>query len=144
MPKTSTTFPPGNGPGKGPAKGAGRGGAAQGIGAPERLYGPAKGEQPRGEKAEPFKAGQPPPSPNPNGSASERRAQRTAAIEDHLFHLALKAKDEKNQVAAGRALHAIINGAPVARNLNANVDDIAQLSDEAIRAELAGGGGEEG
>lgn len=67
----------------------------------------------------------------------EIREARVAALEDRLFHLALKAEREETQVSAAARLHAIYEGQPMARQLTLQVDDVSQLSDHEIRAELA-------
>jgi hypothetical protein len=69
--------------------------------------------------------------------AARIRAERTQQLEDHLFRLATSAEQEITQVQASRHLHAIYNGQPVARNVNLNVDDVSQLTDDELRAELA-------
>ncbi len=79
--------------------------------------------------------------PQPDWAAVRDRKARTELLEDKLFALALSASREPEQIAAAKALHAIYNGTPVARSVNFNADDISQLSDDAIRAELAGDGG---
>jgi hypothetical protein len=75
-------------------------------------------------------------------SRADIRRQRTEQLEDLLFSLATSAEREETQVSAATKLHAIYNGQPVARNLNVQADDISQLSDDELRAELARAGGE--
>src|SRR6476646_6856394 len=70
-------------------------------------------------------------------SKADNRRQRSEALENRLYELAFGAEREETQVAAAVKLHAIYNGSPVARNLNVQADDISQLSDDELRAELA-------
>lgn len=67
------------------------------------------------------------------------KEDRTLDLEDRLYDVAMgQAKDATAiTVLAGRALHAIWNGQPVATNLNVTKDDIANLTDDEIAAELA-------
>lgn len=74
-------------------------------------------------------------------SKADIRRQRTEQLEDLLFTLATSAEREETQVSAATKLHAIYNGQPVARNLNVQADDISQLTDDELRAELARAGG---
>lgn len=72
------------------------------------------------------------------------RRYRTEQLEQILFNIAETSDRDETKVSAAFRLHAIYNGQPVARNLNVNVDDIANLSDDELRAELAGSGGAQG
>jgi len=72
------------------------------------------------------------------------RRQRTEQLEEILHSIALKSDRDETRVSAAVRLHAIYNGQPVARNLNINVDDIANLSDDELRAELEGTSGAAG
>jgi hypothetical protein len=65
------------------------------------------------------------------------KERRVAALEDRLYHLALNAENEMVRINAAARLHAIYNGAPVARTITTIADDISEMSDDAIRAELA-------
>lgn len=128
MGRNSTSFPKGNGAGKGDGWG-----------------GPAAGEGSQETAAPPFEPGN---TANTGEEVTNKRlktlvsrAQRTAAIEERLFELAMTAEREETQVQAGTKLHAIYNGQPVARNVNTTVDDVSQLSDDAIRSELERAGG---
>ena len=64
-----------------------------------------------------------------------RDAARSEAAQDKLYELTMGAKREETQLSAAVALLNRIDGMPIARNLNANVDDLAALSDDALRAE---------
>jgi hypothetical protein len=75
-------------------------------------------------------------------SKADIRRQRTEELENLLYDLAHNAEREETKVSAAVKLHAIYNGQPVARNLNMQADDISQLSDDELRAELARAGGE--
>src|SRR5690349_1991330 len=75
-------------------------------------------------------------------SKADIRRQRTEALENLLYELAHTAERQETQVSAAVKLHAIYNGQPVARNLNVQADDISQLSDDELRAELARAGRE--
>jgi hypothetical protein len=75
-------------------------------------------------------------------SKADIRRQRTEELETLLYKLAIGAEREETQVSAATKLHAIYNGQPVARNLNVQADDISQLSDDELRAELARASGE--
>ncbi len=71
---------------------------------------------------------------------AERKALREARaehMEDVLYRLATSAEREETQVSAASKLHAIYEGQPVARNLNASVDDVGSMNDRAILDELA-------
>lgn len=74
-------------------------------------------------------------------SKADVRRQRTEALEDLLYDKAFHAGDEGTQINAAVKLHAIYNGQPIARNVNVQADDISQLSDDELRAELARTGG---
>jgi hypothetical protein len=71
---------------------------------------------------------------------SVRRA-RTERLENILFDIAESAKSDETKVSAATKLHAIYNGQPVARNINLSIDDISELSDDDLRAELERTGG---
>lgn len=70
-------------------------------------------------------------------SKADLRRQRTEELETLLYELAMRAEREETQVSAATKLHAIYNGQPIARNVNVQADDISQLSDDELRAELA-------
>jgi hypothetical protein len=74
-------------------------------------------------------------------SKADIRRQRTEELEAILYRLAVGAEREETQISAAVKLHAIYNGQPVARNLNVQVDDVSQLTDDELRAELARTGG---
>jgi hypothetical protein len=120
-----------NGPGAGdgwggPARGAGRGN-------PPRNFNSDTAKTAREKQASDRKAGV--------MSKADLRRQRTEQLEDLLFDLATSAEREETKVSAATKLHAIYNGQPVARNLNVQADDISQLTDDELRAELARAGG---
>jgi hypothetical protein len=121
--------------------GAGHGGPAKGAGQGDGWGGPAKGVKvPRGTSPKTPGFGDFEPGNtlqmNRTGKA-EMRAARTEMLEEKLFNLAMDAEREETQMNAAARLHAIYNGQPVAKTVTANADDIADLSDDAIRAELA-------
>jgi len=74
-------------------------------------------------------------------SKADIRRQRTEELEGLLYDLAFHAEREETKVSAATKLYAIYNGQPVARNINVQADDISQLSDDELRAELARTGG---
>ncbi len=120
----STTRPKGNGVGCGFSGGDGWGGPARGGG---------------NRPALPFGAG--------NGAAravrpdrrerAERRRQSTKGMEELLYHLALHAEREETQLAATVRLLDIYEGAPVARAVTVQADDLTTLSDDELRQMLA-------
>jgi hypothetical protein len=123
--------------GNGPGKGDGWGGPAKGGGTGTRKPFTADSET---RVTHIITDGKPPP-------LSDRKAlrrQRTEALEDILFDIAGASERDETRVSAAVRLHAIYNGQPVARNINVNTDDIANLTDDELRAELAGAGGETG
>lgn len=71
------------------------------------------------------------------------KEERTLDLEDRLYDVAMgQAPDATaNAVLAARSLHAIWNGQPVATNLNLTSDDIPNLTDDEIAAEIARLGG---
>lgn len=118
-----------------------------GVGKGEGWGGPAKGGGDR--PAKPFTAASEtrvthPLPPAPLSDRKALRRQRTEELEDILQSIARNSDRDETRVSAAVRLHAIYNGQPVARNLNINVDDIANLSDDELRAELAGTGGAAG
>lgn len=125
MPRTSGTRPKGKGPGlHGPAKGAGYGGAETGSDG--------------GRSKQPYEVGNTAAKRRPD--QAERRAIREArvsALEDELFRIATQGEAEANRISASAKLHAIYEGQPVAKVIQATVDDVGSLSREEIHAELA-------
>lgn len=116
-----------NGPGQGdgwggPPRGAGQGGA-------RRIFKSENARAAREKQISDREAG--------IVSKADIRRQRTEELENLLYDLALRAEREETQIAAATKLHAIYNGQPVARNLNVQADDVSQLSDDELRAELA-------
>ena len=123
-----------------------RGGPANGPGVGDGWGGPPRGPG-NGRERENFKFGN---SLYAKRDADRRagivskadiRRQRTEELEGLLYDLAFHAEREETQVSAATKLHAIYNGQPVARNINVQADDISQLSDDELRAELARTGG---
>lgn len=121
--RRSTTRPKGSGPGCGSSSGTGWGGPARGGD-----YRPAR----------PFGLGNAAGlAVHPDRQArAARRRQHAVELEDTLYHLAFHAGSQDVQVAAAARLHAIYEGRPVARNINATVDDLAVLSDDDLCALL--------
>jgi hypothetical protein len=66
------------------------------------------------------------------------KEERTLDLEDRLYDVAMGAAPDATgvMVLAGRSLHAIWNGQPVATNVNLTADDIGNLSDAELDAEL--------
>lgn len=128
MPATSGTRH-GNGFGwGGPAKGAGKGGAAKPftIDTPTRVFKTvieARAERPSGAVS----------GYELRKLINEERAQE---LKDHLYSIATTARHEITQVRAAEAWLNRHEGMPVARNLNINVDDVANLSDTDLDAEI--------
>jgi len=125
----------GNGAGwGGPKKGAGKGGEAKAFTAESlapHLRTPALGAENRFSSL--------PRDERGHVVLSDKRAQaeaRAEQLKDKLYDLALNAQREADQKAAAEAWLNRHEGMPVARNINANVDDISKMSDEALRATL--------
>ena len=119
--RTKSTRPKGNGPGQG----AGWGGPARG----------ASDKVVRGPDA--LTAG--PPTDPERATAQDRRKlkeERVAVLEDTLFELATTG-EAMTRINAATRLHAIYEGQPVARQITHTVDEVAKLSDDDIRSELA-------
>jgi hypothetical protein len=118
--------------------GTGHGGPAKGVGKGDGWGGPPSGRPGKALIIE----GRPSFEPGNlhgmtrNGKA-ERRAERSEQMETVLYNLALGAEREETQMNAAVRLHAIYNGQPVAKVVSTSVDDVSDLSDDAIRAELA-------
>lgn len=74
---------------------------------------------------------------------AERRAQKeideeTAQdLRDHLRDMALRADTHANQIAASREWLNRHEGLPIARNINVSVDELSQLTDAELDAEIA-------
>jgi hypothetical protein len=111
----------GNGPGKGPGKGDGWGGPAKGAGKPYFAKGETQEGQGRGHTA-PY---------------VEKREDRLAMLRDHIWNLAMTAQREETQLAAANAYLDREEGKPIARTVTATVDDVSQLSDLELAAEIA-------
>jgi hypothetical protein len=114
--------------------------------------GPAKGASKRGKDAPPAPPFDPETSAQANAkrwrdkeagitSRAEIRAHRTVELEDMLYDIASTSERDETRVTAATKLHAIYNGTPIARSINLNTDDVSNLSDDEIRAELARTGG---
>lgn len=67
------------------------------------------------------------------------REERTLDLEDRLYEVAMGLVPTATamEVQAGRVLHSMWNGLPVATNVNLTADDVANLSDDDLRSELA-------
>lgn len=121
-----------------------------GVGKGDGWGGPAKGGG--GNPLKPFTADSPTRVthiitdgiPAPLSDRKAIRRQRTEQLEQILYDIAGQSDRDETRVSAAVRLHAIYNGQPVARNLNINVDDISNLSDAELRAELEGAGGAPG
>ena len=86
--------------------GAGWGGPAKGAGAgPEALI-----------------PGQPPEKRLITAENVRAKAERLAHLEDRLFDLSMVDERDMVSVAAAKALHAILDGQPIARQLNATAE----------------------
>jgi hypothetical protein len=115
-------------------KGTRRGnGAGHGAGKGEGWGGPAKGAGTR------FVAGEVQPLQGKGGTAPvvEKREDRLALLRDHIWNLALTAQREETQLAAATAYLDREEGKPIARTVTATVDDVSQLSDLELAAEIA-------
>jgi hypothetical protein len=110
----------GNGPGKGPGKGDGWGGPAKGAGT-RFVKGQVQDGQGQGRTA-PY---------------VEKREDRLAMLRDHIWNLAMTAQREETQLAAANAYLDREEGKPIARTVTATVDDVSQLSDLELAAEIA-------
>ena len=117
----------------GPPKGAGRGGEA-------RNSRPEKNRPDVAPKVPSFadapKAG--PGRGHVSVSGEDRRArdaERSEIAQEKLFSLVTTANRQETQLSAAVALLNRIDGMPIARNLNANVDDLSRLSDVELQAE---------
>lgn len=123
-------------PSAGPGKGEGWGGPAKGARQPAPAFTRDSATRATipGGRGDPAKMAA-------RRNRREIAEERSRKLEDHLYRLALKAKHEETQVTAATKLHAIYQGQPVARNMNLNVDDVSQLSDDELRAEMARAGG---
>lgn len=107
---------------------------------PAGWAGPAKGAG-KGGPAVPFTGDSPTrvTHPGPAWPRSQRRemiAQRSVELENMLYGLAMESEDEKIRVMAATRLYEIYNGAPVARNINVNTDDVSALTDDELRSQL--------
>lgn len=129
----------GNGVGKGPAGGDGWGGPPKGAGSKKKLADVKPGFTP--ETAVIARTSQMIGEDRVGKSHAEVKRDRSIALEDMLYGLASAAEREETRVSAATKLHAIYNGTPIARNININSDDISNLSDDELRAELERTGG---
>ena len=136
MPSGEKSAPGGNAGWGGPPKGAGRGGPAR---HPTKEF--KKSGEPNVGAAlvRDFDGAQPGPGRGHVSSAGEDRRARDAArsevAQETLFSLVIGADRQETQLAAAVALLNRIDGMPIARNLNANVDDLSRLSDAELQAE---------
>ena len=118
MARSSGTRPKGSGI---PAKGKGWGGPAKGASASRIKPGDPDGIAAMGN--------------DPDMRA--RNAERNARLKDHLFNLAISAENEHAQIAAAQAWLDRDEGKPISRSVTATVDDVSQLSDLELAAEIA-------
>lgn len=118
----------GNGPGwGGPAKGAGWGGPASG----------SRGDKPAKAWTSEYRPASNAPK-NPGGpSRAQLKEERSKALEDLLYDLAMTNDNPHLRVSAATKLHSIYNGQPVARQVSTTVDDVSKMSDEELRTELS-------
>ena len=118
MARSSGTRPKGSGI---PAKGKGWGGPAKGASASRIKPGDPDGIQAMANDAD-IKA---------------RNAERNERLKDHLYTLATTAQNEHAQIAAAQAWLDRDEGKPISRSVTATVDDVSQLSDLELAAEIA-------
>lgn len=119
MARTATTKPKRPSSSKGAAKGSG--GAGWG--------GPAKGAGSKRAKAPAIRT----PKNNRGKKYDLTASEKAAQVKEMLFSLATNKRQEgMTRIRAGEAWLNRHEGMPVARNVNINVDDISQLSDEAL------------
>lgn len=74
---------------------------------------------------------------NANAGTGLTRQQRAEKLHDHLYDLALTAESQIVQANASIALLNRIEGMPVSRTINANVNADSCKTDAELRAELA-------
>ena len=121
--------------------GAGQGGPAVGLG----WGGPANGAGSTKPKAAKFEAGNRVSLGHRDSNAG--RLANLARAEEMLDVLYERATDPDEhgmvRMNAARAFRAEVIGQPIARNVNVMVDDIAQLSDADLHAEIERMGGAE-
>lgn len=114
--------------------GAGRGGPAKGAGGGDPWGGPA-----RGASASRILPGDPDGiqrmSKDPDIKA--RNEARNVELKEHLYHLAKNAEREETQLSAAVAWLDRDEGKPIARSVTTTVDDVSQLSDLELTAEIA-------
>ena len=72
-------------------------------------------------------------TPEEKRKLKEYRAKR---LEDILMNVAETSTFEHSKIMAASKLHAIYEGMPIARNLNANVTDFSRMTDDELREEL--------
>jgi len=103
--------------GNGVGKGDGWGGPAKGAGSTEPLDGVRHLSKDEDLKAD--------------------KKARAEALKDHLFKLATTAERQETQVSAATAWLDREEGKPIARTVTTTVDDVGQLSDLELAAEIA-------
>ena len=138
MPSGEKSTPGGNAGWGGPPKGAGRGGPAR---HPKKEF-KKSGEPNVGVALVPdFDGTQPGPGRGHFSVAGEERAERQRRHDEEMseiqYDLAHNAPRPETRLAAAVGYQNRLVGTPVARNLNTNVDDIAELSDEQLAERLA-------
>ena len=121
QPKSTAKQVVGTRRGNGAGKGDGWGGPARGASASRILPGDPTGVQ----------------ALSRDPDIASKREDRLQLLRDHMFHLALNAAREETQLAAASAYLDREEGKPIARTVTAAVDDVSQLSDLELAAEIA-------
>ena len=136
MPSGEKSTPGGNAGWGGPPKGAGRGGPAR---HPKKEFKKSGVPNVGVALAPAFDGTMAGPGRGHVSPAGEDRRARDAArsevAQEKLFSLVTAADRQETQLAAAVALLNRIDGMPIARNLNANVDALSRLSDAELQAE---------
>lgn len=104
-----------------------------GAGKGEGWGGPARGAGHRFVKGEVLPA----QGKGTTAAYAEAREERNRLLKDHLFDLALRAERQETQVSAAIAWLDRDEGKPIARTVTATVDDVSQLTDLELAAEIA-------
>lgn len=100
--------------------------------------GPAKGSDPNRTPSKTLAEVHPVQSDTtPKSGMYANKKARAEKMEAVLETIALDEREGAMvRVQAASKLHAILEGAPVARNINTNVDDLSNLTDEELEREL--------
>ena len=110
----------------------GRGTGSKGEGKGTGWGGPAKGA---GRGPETLIPAQPPEKVAASEGRKAREAKLAEEMRDIVSTLARTATREETKLTAAIAMLNRIEGAPVQRNINASVDDVAALSDDELERE---------